>query len=431
MSLRVLLVGGGGREHALAVKLAASPRVGSLAVAPGNAGIEACARCVDLAADDLEGIARFARAERIDLVVVGPERPLCLGLVDRLEREGIRAFGPSGRAAQIEGSKVYAKELMRRYRIPTAAFRSFSDARAAKAYLEGNKIWPVVLKASGLAGGKGAVVCETPEEARETASRFMEERVHGEAGESVVVEEFLAGEEVSVLALTDGQTILPFEPAQDHKRLLDGDRGPNTGGMGAVSPIPSLSSRTLHQIESDVLVPAIHALNREGRRYRGVLYAGLMLTERGPRVLEFNCRLGDPEAQVLLPRLEDDFAELCLRTVEGDLESHGGLRWDPRAAICVVAAARGYPAKVEAGASIRGLDAVAAGEDLKVFHAGTARRGGEIVTAGGRVLGVTALGATISSARSRAYAALEKISFEGMQFRSDIGERALRVAGVP
>jgi len=431
MALRILLVGGGGREHALARKLADSPRVGELFAAPGNAGIESCARCVEIAAEDLDGLVRFSREERIDLAVVGPERPLCLGLVDRLEKEGIRAFGPTGRAAQIEGSKVFAKELMRRYRIPTAAFRSFADARAAKSYLEGNRVWPVVVKASGLAAGKGAVVCETLDEARETVSRFMDERIFGEAGESVVVEEFLVGEEASVLALTDGQTILPLEPAQDHKALLDGDRGPNTGGMGAVSPTPAVPARVFRQVEADVLFPAIHAMNREGKRYRGILYAGMMFTERGPRVLEFNCRLGDPEAQVLLPRLEDDLAEVLLQAVGGELDRREGLRWDPRAAVCVVAAAPGYPEKAETGSPIRGLDAVDEGEDLRIFHAGTVRRGEEIVTAGGRVLGVTALAPSVEAARARAYAALEKIGFEGMQFRRDIGEKALRAAEAP
>ncbi len=423
--MRILIVGGGGREHALAWKVARSPLAEKVFCAPGNAGIAAVAQCADVKANDVEGLLALAKRERIDLTIVGPEEPLCLGLADRLEGEGLRVFGPRRKAAEIEGSKAFCRELLRRYRIPSPGFRVFSDPRVAMSFLETHHAYPVVVKASGLAGGKGVVVARSVEEGREAVSRLMEEKIYGEAGATVVCEEFLEGEEVSVLALTDGRTIVPLEPAQDHKRLLDGDEGPNTGGMGAISPTPAVTPRMRHQIESQILVPAIHALNREGRRYRGVLYAGLMLTPSGPRVLEFNCRFGDPEAQAILLRLEDDLLPLLLRTAEGTLEEGEGLRWDPRPSVCVVAASEGYPGAVETGRRIEGLEGIEAEEGREVFHAATARKGEEVVTAGGRVLGVAALGETHARAAARAYEALGRVRFEGMRYRRDIGSRAV------
>ncbi|HET6203655.1 MAG TPA: phosphoribosylamine--glycine ligase [Planctomycetota bacterium] len=426
--MRILIVGGGGREHALAWRVSRSPLAEKVYCAPGNAGIASLARCVDLKANDVEGLLAFARKERIDLTIVGPEEPLCLGLADRFEAEGLRVFGPRRKAAEIEGSKAFCRELLHRYRIPSPAYRLFVEPRVAIAFLETHRSYPLVLKASGLAGGKGVSVVRTVEEARETVSGLMESRVLGEAGATVVCEDYLEGEEVSVLALTDGRTILPLEPAQDHKRLLEGDAGPNTGGMGAISPTPAVTPRLRHQIESQILVPTVHALNREGRRYRGVLYAGLMLTPSGPRVLEFNCRFGDPEAQAILLRLLDDPVPLFARTAEGTLEEGEGLRWDPRSAVCVVAASEGYPGTVAAGKRIEGLDRVEEGDDLRVFHAGTARGEGNCVTAGGRVLGVAALGRNCAEAAARAYEALGRLHFEGMQFRRDIGARAIDAA---
>jgi phosphoribosylamine--glycine ligase len=420
--MRVLVVGGGGREHALCWKIALSPLVSRVCCAPGNGGIAAAGfECIDIAATDATKLRDFARERAIDLVVVGPEEPLCGGLVDVLAAAGIRAFGPSRRAAEIEGSKAFARELCRRHKIPAPAFWVFQDQSQAMAFLENRQEGPVVVKASGLAAGKGVVVAQDLKQARQAVRDMMESQRFGAAGQTVVVEEALEGPEASLMALTDGRTIVPFEPARDHKRLLDGDAGPNTGGMGAVSPVRQLGARALRQIENQILLPTVHALNLEQRVFRGFLYAGLMLTSAGPRVLEFNARLGDPETQPLLMRLESDLVPYLVHAVDGTLDRLEAPKWDPRPAVCVVATSGGYPREHQKGLPVHGLDRIAGGPDLQVFHSGTARRGSDLVTAGGRVLSVCALGDDVAAARDRAYAALQQIEFQGMHYRRDIG----------
>ena len=421
--MKVLLLGSGGREHAIAWKLAQSPLLTKLYAAPGNPGIAELAECVDFPADDVERVLAFAKREKIDLTVVGPEGPLVKGIVNTFIDAGLRIFGPTAEAAEIEGSKVFCKNLLRHHGIPTAAYRVFTEFRSAAAYLQSAE-YPLVVKADGLAAGKGVVVCPSAEEAIPAAELMMEKKAFARAGEKILVEECLVGQEASVLAFTDGKTIAPLETAQDHKRLLDGDRGPNTGGMGAYSPTPLVSESALQQIIRESLVPTVHALNRERRRFKGVLYAGIMLTSGGPKVLEYNCRFGDPETQAILPRLKSDLLDILVRVVDGTLED-ATIEWDPRVSVCVVLAAKGYPAKVETGQTIRGLDAVAKLPDVTVFHAGSARRDGTLATSGGRVLGVTALGKDLVEARAKAYTAIEHIRFDGAQFRNDIGAKAL------
>lgn len=426
--MRILVVGGGGREHALCWKIQRSPLVQRVFCAPGNAGTAAVAENVDIGAEDIAGLRRFVNENAIDLVVIGPEAPLCLGVVDELQQGGkCKVFGPSKQAAEIEGSKAFARELCRRHRIPSPSFWAFDDLAKAKAFLEHRDEGPIVVKASGLAAGKGVTVAKKLDEARAAVIDCLEKGRFGQAGATVVLEEFLEGPELSVMTLTDGQTIVPFEPARDHKAVFDGDKGPNTGGMGAFSPVP-VQARTVSQIESQIVFPTIHAMNREGRRYQGFLYAGLMLTTQGPRVLEYNCRLGDPETQPLLMRLQSDLVPLLLATVEGKLDQQQAPVWDPRVAVCVVACSGGYPGDFKKGVPIYGLDKVACGDDLQVFHSGTQRRGGDdVTTAGGRVLAVTALGMDAAAARARAYAALQQIEFVGMHYRKDIGGRAALV----
>jgi phosphoribosylamine--glycine ligase len=421
--MKVLLVGSGGREHALAWTLAKSPRLTTLYAAPGNPGIADHAQCVNIAADNVESLLEFARKEKIDLTVVGPEAPLVKGLVDAFLQAGLRVFGPTAEAAELEGSKVFCKNLLRKYGIPTAAYRVFTDARAALDYVK-TAPHPLVVKADGLAAGKGVVVCAREPESTAAIESIMVQKVYGSAGDRLIVEECLVGPEASILALTDGKTILVLETAQDHKRLQDRDRGPNTGGMGAFSPTPVVSGEDQARIEREVLVPVVHAMNHERRRFKGVLYAGMMLTTGGPKVLEFNVRFGDPETQAILPRLRSDLLDLMDRVVEGTLEE-ATIAWDPRPAICVVVAAKGYPGKVESGQPIRGLEEAAKVPDTVVFHAGTARKGGEIVAAGGRVLGVSSLGKDLVEARDRAYAAVKAIRLDGSQHRTDIGAKAL------
>jgi len=415
--MKVLVVGGGGREHALCRKIAESPRLSRLFCAPGNPGIARIATCVPVRADGVAGIVAFARQEGIDLVVVGPELPLALGLADALEAEGIPCFGPKRAAAEIESSKSFAKGLMQRAGIPTAAHGVFTapeEALAFAARYDGR----VAVKADGLAAGKGVIVCGSMEEARAAVEAMLVQGAFGEAGAKVVIEERLEGPEASVIALVDGKSVALFEPAQDHKRLLDGDRGPNTGGMGAYSPTPVVDAAMLERVRKEILEPAVAQLAAEGREFRGALYAGLMITADGPKVIEFNCRMGDPETQPLTVRLRTDLLEAMDRAARGRLEGLS-LEFDPRAALTVVLAARGYPGEVEKGHAIHGLEDAEA--EAVVFHAGTAQKDGAIVTAGGRVLGVTALGATLAEARDRAYRACEAIRFEGMQFRKDIG----------
>jgi len=421
--MNVLIIGNGGREHALAWKLAASPRVRRLWCIGHNPGIAQLAEVAELRNDDDAGIEKFARGNDIDLAVIGPEEPLARGLADRLRAAGIKTFGPGKEAAQIEADKWFAKELMRHQAVPTAEARAFTDPAAAEIYVR-SRDEPAVVKAAGLAKGKGVIVCPTTDQALEAIDRIMRKREFGPAGSRIVVEEFLTGPECSILALVDRRTIYIMEPCQDHKQVNDGDSGPMTGGMGAYCPAPVVTSELLDQIQRDILVPTVDGLLREGIEYRGVLYAGLMLTENGPKVLEFNCRFGDPETQPLMMRLKSDLVEAMLAVAEGKLDQIE-LQWDPRPAICVVACSGGYPGAYTTGIPIHGVDDADAMPLVKVFHAGTRMLNGQLVTDGGRVLGITALGNTIADARRHAYAALEKISFEGMHYRKDIGHRAL------
>jgi phosphoribosylamine--glycine ligase len=416
--MRVLVVGSGGREHALVWKIARSPLVGKIYAAPGNPGIAQLAECVDIMPTHIDGLVRFAKQQRVNLTVVGPEAPLVAGITDAFTAEGLRIFGPSRDAARLEGSKAFCKALLRREGIPTAPFRTFTHAQAALEFLA-TSAYPVVVKADGLAAGKGTFVCLDREEAERVVRKIMVERVFGAAGETIVVEEFLRGVEASVMALTDGRTIHVLEHTQDHKRLLDGDRGPNTGGMGAYSPAPVASPEDYDRVISEILVPTVHAMNAAGTPFRGLLYAGVMFTRAGPRVLEFNVRFGDPETQPLMMRLRSDLVEAILACLEGRLDEVR-LDWDRRAAVCVVMASQGYPGTYEQGYEITGIEDAEALGDVVVFHAGTARSDGRLVTAGGRVLGVTALGADIEQARARAYQAVARIRFHGAHYRSDI-----------
>ncbi|GMV96658.1 MAG: phosphoribosylamine--glycine ligase [Phycisphaerae bacterium] len=420
--MKVLLVGSGGREHALAWKIGQSPRVHQLFIAPGNAGTGQIGDNVEIDANDLAGLTAFAVREKIDLVVVGPEEPLCLGLVDELARAGIRAFGPTKAAARLEGDKAYAKELMRHSAVPTAEARTFTKYRDARAYVASRDAG-VVVKAAGLAKGKGVIVCNDPAEALLAIEKVMVQRVFGPAGDTVVIEEKLTGPEVSILCFVDGHTIYLMESAQDHKPVGEGDTGPNTGGMGAYSPTTLLSDQLLRHVEAEILVPVIDALRTAGEPYKGVLYAGLMLTAGGPKVLEFNCRLGDPETQPVLMRLKSDLVEVMEAVIDDRLD-RVTLEWDERPAVCVVMAAGGYPGAYETGKVISGLAEAGSIPDVQVFHAGTRPAGDKVVTAGGRVLGVTALGKSLAAARRRCYEAVEKIHFEGAYYRRDIAAKA-------
>lgn len=422
--MRVLLVGSGGREHALAWKMAQSSRLRQLYCAPGNPGTAELGENVEVKPDDVAGLVTFAREQQIDLVVVGPENPLCAGLVDELSAAGIRAFGPDRSAARIEGDKAFAKELMRHRSVPTADARIFDKYRDARTYIA-SRDHPVVLKAAGLAAGKGVIVCDDPADALLALERIMVGREFGRAGDVVVVEEKLAGPEVSLLAFVDRNNIYIMDSAQDHKPIGEGDTGPNTGGMGAYSPTTLLDDALVRQIQAEILVPIVDAMRTQGITYRGVLYTGLMLTQGGPKVLEFNCRFGDPETQPLLMRLRTDLLDVFDAVIDDRLDRIT-LQWDPRPAVCVVMAAGGYPGKYERGKAISGLEEVAAMRDVVVFHAGTRKVANRVVTDGGRVLGVTALGNSITEARMQAYDACAKISWEGAYYRRDIGAKALK-----
>ncbi|HVA48889.1 MAG TPA: phosphoribosylamine--glycine ligase [Pirellulales bacterium] len=424
--MNVLVIGNGAREHALAWKIAQSARVERVFVAPGNAGTALDAENVDISPGDFPRLIKFARENKVRLTVVGPEQPLTAGIVDAFVAAGLRVFGPSKAAAELEGSKVFCKNLLRQADVPTADYRAFRSADRATTFLKERDDVPVVVKADGLAAGKGVVVCSGRAEALEAVDRIARAKEFGDAGNQLVIEERLDGHEASVLAITDGQTIVTLPPCQDHKRAYDGDTGPNTGGMGAYSPTPVVDDAMLRWVEEHVLVPTVHAMKRSRRPFRGVLYAGLMITNQGPKVLEYNVRLGDPECQPLLMRLKSDLVDLLEATVEGRLDSLSPPQWDSRPSVCVVMASEGYPGKYHTGKAVRGLDEAAKVPDVKVFHAGTASAAGQIVTNGGRVLGVTALGGTLAAAKLQAYTAVKAIRWDGAWCRKDISDKALR-----
>ena len=416
--MKILVVGSGGREHALAWKLSQSPRAGRIFCAPGNGGTEQVAQNVPIAANDLAGLVRFARAEQIDLTVIGPDDPLAAGVVDLFQGAGLRVFGPNGAAARLESSKIFAKEIMRKCHIPTALSGAFSDSDEARGFCERLQ-FPIVIKADGLALGKGVIIAQDCDEAALAINEMMNEGKFGEAGRRIVVEEFLRGTECSVHALVSGGTYRMLATARDHKRAFDGDLGPNTGGMGAVSPADNWSAQAQEAFDADVMRPLAQGLMRSGIAFCGLLFPGLMMTAEGTRVLEFNCRFGDPETQAILPRLKTDLLELIDATIDGTLDELT-IEWDERPAVTVVLASGGYPGSYEQGKPISGLADCARLEDVHVFHAGTRRENGSVVTAGGRVLAVTALGDTVTHARERAYAAVSRISFEGCHYRRDI-----------
>jgi len=423
--VKVLIIGGGGREHAFAWKVSQSKRVKQVYCAPGNGGTAAIATNVPIADTDIDALVAFAKEKSIDLTIVGPEDPLAMGVVDRFEAEGLRVFGPSAAAAQIEADKAFAKKIMREQAIPTAEGRAFTAYKDARNYLA-TRDNAVVLKAAGLAKGKGVFVCDDPAEALVELENVMVKRVFGRAGDTVIVEEKLVGQEASVLAFVDGKTVYVLEAAQDHKPIGDGDTGPNTGGMGAYCPTPIVTDALHQQTQREIIVPLLEGMIRHEAPYRGILYCGIMLTAAGPKVLEFNCRFGDPEAQPILMRLQSDIIDVIEATIDGRLDQIT-LAWDPRPSMCVVMASGGYPGDYQKGIPIRGLDEAAALDDVVVFHAGTKREDDQVVTSGGRVLGVTALGRDIQAAQQRAYEAVDRISFKGAIWRRDIGSKAIEL----
>ena len=421
--MNVLLIGSGGREHALAWKLAQSESLGELYIAPGNPGTAKCGRNIAISADDTDKLLDFARQNDVGFVVVGPEDPLAAGMVDAFEAAGIKAFGPSADAAQLEADKAFAKQLMRSSSVSTAEGRIFDRFSDAKAYIA-SRDEAVVVKAAGLAKGKGVFVCDDPADGILAAEKIMCGKMFGSAGNKVIVEDKLLGEEASILAFVDGRNIYVMESSQDHKPIGDGDTGPNTGGMGAYSPAPVVTEDLMNQVVREILVPVVDGMNRNGTPYKGVLYAGVMITGGGPRVLEFNVRFGDPETQPILMRLKSDLLQVCLATCDGTLDQIS-LEWDPRPAVCVVMASGGYPGDYEKGRKITGLEEADGMQDVIVFHAGTKDKDRDIVTNGGRVLGVTALGETIDDAKTRAYRAVDKIKFDGAYCRRDIADKAI------
>jgi phosphoribosylamine--glycine ligase len=421
--MKVLVIGSGGREHALVWKISQSPRVKELYCAPGNGGIARQARCLDIAAEDLEGLVRFAKETKIDLTVVGPEMPLCLGITDLFQKEGLKIFGPSKKAAQLEGSKAFAKELMQRHKIPAAKYGVFTKQDEAVAYIKKQGA-PIVVKADGLAAGKGVFVAATVDEALAALAAIMMKRVFGAAGDRVVIEEKLEGEEASFIAFSDGTRVLPLATTQDHKAIYDNDQGPNTGGMGAYSPAPVVTPEVNERIMKEIMIPIVKAMAAEGMPYCGVLYAGLMITDGVPKVIEFNCRLGDPETQPIVMRMQGDIIPVIEACIAGNL-SRAEIAWDPRAAVCVVMASQGYPGSYEKGKPIHGLEKAEMMPGVHCFHAGTTVKEEKYLTAGGRVLGVTGLGQGIKDAIETTYRAVKEITWEGAHYRRDIGKKAL------
>lgn len=419
--MKLLVVGGGGREHAIIRKLLESPKVERIYCAPGNGGISCDAQCVDINAMDKDSMVTFAKQNGIDFAVVAPDDPLAAGMVDAMEESGIPAFGPTANAAVIESSKVFSKNLMKQYGIPTAGYEVFDDSASAIAYIEQNNTFPIVVKADGLALGKGVIIAENLQVAKDAVQSIMEDKIFGQSGNKIVVEEFITGPEVSVLAFTDGKTLKPMVSSKDHKRALDNDKGLNTGGMGTVSPNPYYTDEIAKECMDTIFLPTIAAMNQEGRPFKGCLYFGLMLTPNGPRVIEYNCRFGDPETQVVLPRLKSDLLEIMI-AVRNECLSDVDIEWSDEAAACVVMASGGYPEKYEKGIEMTGLNENGQIEGATVYHAGTKKENGKFYTNGGRVLGVTATDTTLEGALKKAYNAVSKIHFEGAHYRTDIGK---------
>jgi len=422
--MKVLVIGSGGREHALVWKIMQSPKVSQIYCAPGNTGISKLAQCINIDADSIEKLVDFAQEEKIDLTVVGPELALSKGIVNEFNRKDLRIFGPSREAAEIESSKVFSKHLMKKYNIPTANYEVFGNSKEAFDYIK-QQTFPLVIKADGLAAGKGVFIVKNLVEARDALDALMEEKKFGEAGRQVIIEEFLEGEEVSILAFCDGKTVVPMVSSQDHKKIFDNDQGPNTGGMGAYSPVPFYPNEFKKTVLEEILKPTVKGLQSERREYRGVLYAGLVLTEEGPKVLEFNARFGDPETQVVLPRLKTDLVDILNAVIDGSLHKIN-IEWEDNAAVCVVVASGGYPGKYQKGKVISGLERLENMKGIIVFHAGTKFQDGKIITSGGRVLGITAWDKTISKAKEKAYEGVEKIYFEDMYYRKDIAAKAIK-----
>jgi phosphoribosylamine---glycine ligase len=422
--MKVLIIGSGGREHALAWKISQSKKVEKLYCAPGNAGISQLAECVDIKSDDIPGLKKFVSDNKIGLTIVGPEAPLAAGIIDEFKKDGLKIFGPSKAAAKLEGSKLFAKEMMKKFDVPTAGYAEFTDERQAIKHLQVSD-FPIVIKADGLAAGKGVVVASEFEEAEEAVHRMLVEKEFGAASSKIIIEECLVGPEASILAFSDGLHYTVMQSAQDHKRVFDNDMGPNTGGMGAYSPAPVVTEKILKEVEEKVFKRMIDGMRKEGAPFVGILYAGIMITKDGPKVLEFNVRFGDPETQPILMRLKTDLIDIIEHILDGKLDKIA-IEWEKKAAVCVVLASKGYPGDYEKGKEISGLDDAKTLKDAVIFHAGTLLKNGKIVTSGGRVLGVTAMADTIESAINRAYSVVHMVKFDGMHYRSDIGKKALR-----
>lgn len=422
--MKILVIGSGGREHTLVWKISQSPKVSKIFCAPGNAGISHLAQCVDIGEDNIVELANFAQKMKIDLTIVGPELSLSRGMVDEFDKLGLKIFGPNQKATQIESSKVFSKYLMKKYNIPSANYAVFQDIKKAFDYVK-QRAYPLVIKADGLAAGKGVFIVKGIKQAKEALDSLMKKKIFGDAGEYVVIEEFLEGEEISVLAFSDGKTVVPMVSSQDHKKIFNKDKGPNTGGMGAYSPVPFYNDLSRKIVLQKILKPTIEGLKTEGREYKGVLYAGLILTKEGPKVLEFNARFGDPETQVVLPRLETDLIEIFNAVIEGNLHKIN-LKWKDNAVVCVVIASGGYPGKYQKGKVIGGLKSLEEMKNIIAFHAGTKFQDGKVVTSGGRVLGITAWADTIFKAKEKAYEGVEKIYFEEMYYRKDIALKGIK-----